>query len=85
MAVTTLVDRSFIFDLPNNRTPSVHFSTMIALADGSACRRWPGIETERAQRRWLVEHGCRWGRASALARHAADHIAGLSAPLQRTT
>jgi diguanylate cyclase (GGDEF)-like protein/PAS domain S-box-containing protein len=79
MAVTTLkIDRSFIFDLPDDHSADVLVSTMIALADGLGLQALAeGIETD-AQRRWLVEHGCPLGQGFFFSRPVpADQIAGL--------
>ena len=79
MAVTTLkIDRSFIFDLPNDHSADVLVSTMIALADGLGLQALAeGIETD-AQRRWLVDHGCPLGQGFLFSRPVpAEQIAGL--------
>jgi EAL domain-containing protein (putative c-di-GMP-specific phosphodiesterase class I) len=62
MAVTTLkIDRSFVADLPADRSASVLVATMIRLADGLGLQALAeGIETD-AQRRWLIEQGCPLG------------------------
>jgi diguanylate cyclase (GGDEF)-like protein/PAS domain S-box-containing protein len=62
MAVTTLkIDRSFVADLPADRSASVLVATMIRLADGLGLQALAeGIETDE-QRRWLIEQGCPLG------------------------
>ena len=79
MAVTTLkIDRSFVFDLPDDHSADVLVSTMIALADGLGLQALAeGIETD-AQRRWLVDHGCPLGQGFLFSRPVpAEQIAGL--------
>jgi diguanylate cyclase (GGDEF)-like protein/PAS domain S-box-containing protein len=69
MMVTTLkIDRSFVFDLPDDPSASVLVSTMIKLADGLGLSALAeGIETE-AQRAWLVEQGCPLGQGFLFSR-----------------
>src|SRR6476646_7118754 len=62
MSVTTLkIDRSFVADLPDDRSASVLVATMIRPADGLGLQALAeGIETDE-QRRWLIEQGCPLG------------------------
>jgi EAL domain-containing protein (putative c-di-GMP-specific phosphodiesterase class I) len=79
MAVTTLkIDRSFVLDLPADRSAAVLVSTMIGLADGLGLQALAeGIETD-AQRRWLIDRGCPLGQGFFFSRPVpASNIAGL--------
>jgi diguanylate cyclase (GGDEF)-like protein/PAS domain S-box-containing protein len=79
MAVTTLkIDRSFVADLPADRSASVLVATMIRLADGLGLQALAeGIETD-AQRRWLIEQGCPLGQGFFFSRPVpADQILPL--------
>jgi diguanylate cyclase (GGDEF)-like protein/PAS domain S-box-containing protein len=79
MAVTTLkIDRSFVFDLPADKSAAVLVSTMIRLADGLGLQALAeGIETD-AQRRWLIEQGCPLGQGFLFSRPVpASRIPGL--------
>ena len=81
MAVTTLkIDRSFVADLPADRSASVLVATMIRLADGLGLQALAeGIETDE-QRRWLIEQGCPLGRASSSAVRCRRPRSGRSTP-----
>jgi diguanylate cyclase (GGDEF)-like protein/PAS domain S-box-containing protein len=79
MAVTTLkIDRSFVADLPGDRSASVLVATMIRLAEGLGLQALAeGIETD-AQRRWLIEQGCPLGQGFFFSRPVpADQIQPL--------
>ncbi|MGN6377911.1 MAG: putative bifunctional diguanylate cyclase/phosphodiesterase [Gaiellales bacterium] len=69
MAVTTLkIDRSFVKDLPTDKSAAVLVSTMIRLADGLGLQALAeGIETP-AQRRWLIDQGCPLGQGFLFSR-----------------
>jgi diguanylate cyclase (GGDEF)-like protein/PAS domain S-box-containing protein len=85
MAVTTLkIDRSFVHDLPADRSAAVLVSTMIGLADGLGLQALAeGIETD-AQRRWLIERGCPLGQGFFFSRPVpAPNIAGLYEQFRR--
>jgi diguanylate cyclase (GGDEF)-like protein/PAS domain S-box-containing protein len=62
MLVTTIkIDRSFVADLPMDRSAKVLVATIIQLAKNLGLQPLAeGIETE-AQRAFLIEHGCPWG------------------------
>jgi EAL domain-containing protein (putative c-di-GMP-specific phosphodiesterase class I) len=62
MLVTTIkIDRSFVADLPVDRSAKVLVATIIQLAKNLGLQPLAeGIETE-AQRAFLIEHGCPWG------------------------
>ena len=79
MLVTTLkIDRSFIADLPENRSSAVLVSTIIQLARNLGLHPLAeGIETE-AQRRFLVDHGCPLGQGFLFSKAVpADQIEAL--------
>ncbi len=79
MAVTTLkIDRSFVFDLPSDKSAAVLVSTMIRLADGLGLQALAeGIESE-AQLNWLIEQGCPLGQGFFFSRPVpADRISEL--------
>jgi diguanylate cyclase (GGDEF)-like protein/PAS domain S-box-containing protein len=85
MAVTTLkIDRSFVHDLPADRSAAVLVSTMIGLADGLGLQALAeGIETD-AQRRWLIERGCPLGQGFFFSRPVpAPNIASLYEQFRR--
>ena len=62
MQVTTLkIDRSFVNDLPGDRSAAVLVATIIQLARNLGLQPLAeGIETEE-QRVFLLEHGCTLG------------------------
>jgi diguanylate cyclase (GGDEF)-like protein len=79
MLVTTLkIDRSFVADLPENRSSAVLVATIIQLARNLGLHPLAeGIETE-AQRRFLVEHGCPLGQGFLFSKAVpADQIEAL--------
>jgi diguanylate cyclase (GGDEF)-like protein/PAS domain S-box-containing protein len=79
MAVTTLkIDRSFVFDLPNDKSAAVLVATMIRLADNLGLQALAeGIESE-AQLNWLVQQGCPLGQGFFFSRPVpAEHISEL--------
>jgi EAL domain-containing protein (putative c-di-GMP-specific phosphodiesterase class I) len=79
MLVTTLkIDRSFVADLPDNRSSAVLVGTIIQLARNLGLHPLAeGIETE-AQRRFLVEHGCPLGQGFLFSKAVpADQIEAL--------
>ena len=85
MAVTTLkIDRSFVHDLPGDRSAAVLVSTMIRLADGLGLQALAeGIETD-AQRRWLIERGCPLGQGFFFSRPVpAENIVALYEQFRR--
>ena len=69
MAVTTLkVDRSFVADLPGDRSATVLVATMLRLAEGLGLQALAeGIETDD-QLNFLVEHGCPLGQGYLFSR-----------------
>jgi diguanylate cyclase (GGDEF)-like protein/PAS domain S-box-containing protein len=79
MLVTTLkIDRSFISDLPDNKSSAVLVSTIIQLARNLGLHPLAeGIETEE-QRRFLVDHGCPLGQGFLFSKAVpADQIMAL--------
>jgi diguanylate cyclase (GGDEF)-like protein/PAS domain S-box-containing protein len=79
MLVTTLkIDRSFVSDLPHDRSAAVLVSTIIQLAHNLGLHPLAeGIETEE-QRRFLVEHNCALGQGFLFSRPVpAAEIEGL--------
>jgi EAL domain-containing protein (putative c-di-GMP-specific phosphodiesterase class I) len=79
MLVTTLkIDRSFVSDLPHDRSAAVLVSTIIQLAHNLGLHPLAeGIETEE-QRRFLVEHNCALGQGFLFSRPVpATEIEGL--------
>ncbi len=69
MLVTTLkIDRSFIADLPHDRSSAVLVATIIQMAHNLGLHPLAeGIETE-AQRRFLIEHNCPLGQGFLFSR-----------------
>ena len=79
MRVTTLkIDRSFVRDLPADRSADVVVTSIVQLAHNLGLRPLAeGIETD-AQRRFLLEHGCRLGQGFLFSRPVpADDIPRL--------
>src|SRR6266704_2359256 len=79
MLVTTLkIDRSFIADLPHDRSSAVLVGTIIQLARNLGLHPLAeGIETEE-QRRFLVEHQCPLGQGFLFSRPVpAEQIEAL--------
>jgi EAL domain-containing protein (putative c-di-GMP-specific phosphodiesterase class I) len=79
MLVTTLkIDRSFISDLPHNKSSAVLVSTIIQLARNLGLHPLAeGIETEE-QRRFLVDNGCPLGQGFLFSKAVpADQIMAL--------
>jgi EAL domain-containing protein (putative c-di-GMP-specific phosphodiesterase class I) len=78
MQVTTLkIDRSFVADLPHDRSAAVLVATIIQLATNLGLQPLAeGIETE-PQRRFLLEHGCSLGQGFLFSKAvpAADIVA----------
>src|SRR5919204_4102589 len=85
MRVTTLkIDRSFIAAVPGDRRVSLLVATIVQLARNLGLEPLAeGVETE-AQRRFLVEHGCRLGQGFYFSRAVpADQIERLYRDAQR--
>jgi diguanylate cyclase (GGDEF)-like protein/PAS domain S-box-containing protein len=81
MRVTTLkIDRSFVAAVPDDRRVSLLVATIVQLARNLGLEPLAeGVETE-AQRRFLVEHGCRLGQGYYFSRAVpADQIVELHA------
>ena len=79
MAVTTLkIDRSFVADLPADKSAAVLVSSMIGLAEGLGLQALAeGIETD-AQRHWLIEQDCPLGQGFLFSRPVpAERIPAL--------
>ncbi|MDX6546656.1 MAG: hypothetical protein QOG33_206, partial [Gaiellales bacterium] len=79
MLVTTLkIDRSFVSDLPHDRSAAVLVATIIQLAHNLGLHPLAeGIETEE-QRRFLIEHNCPLGQGFLFSRPVpAAEIEGL--------
>jgi EAL domain-containing protein (putative c-di-GMP-specific phosphodiesterase class I) len=79
MLVTTLkIDRSFISDLPHDKSSAVLVSTIIQLARNLGLHPLAeGIETEE-QRRFLVDNGCPLGQGFLFSKAVpADQIMAL--------
>ena len=79
MRVTTLkIDRSFIAAVPDDKRVSLLVATIVQLARNLGLEPLAeGVETE-AQRRFLVEHGCKLGQGFYFSRAVpASEIAAL--------